>query len=801
MATGAISYCGVLASGGCMNSQVSLTHVRAKKARLASKIGKFGYRLLVTGLVLLALCSTVAFLAEPRLGWWLAALALLGFMVAAWYHYDLAVLPPSGDDPETLLAGDVLARLPQSQTPLSVWQALLPHWQVQFLLAHFMILPEYVEPHLSQQEGEMEAVWAEAWRLSQRAEQKGIETGFVALACMIKAEGLTPVLTSRKLSVLDLEMAAAWLGRVLAEMNHPKEYFGGIGRDWATGFTPILDKYGQNVSRQIQASGAHFGFLSGGDSVRQVVTNMEQGANGVAIIGQAGIGKTSHVYALAQRLLEGKSQSLAYQQVVSLNASLILSSAHQAGELERLMLTLFSEAAHAGNIVLFLDEAQLFFSQGTGSFDVSQILLPVLQSRQIRLILALTPNDFQRLKAEHPPLATLLTPVMLAEPNEEEVMRILEDTALGLEHKGKVLIAYEALREAYRLSGRYNQEQAYPGKAIQLLEQALAHASNGIISAKSVQAAIEQASGVKVGAAAPAEAQALLNLEDQIHQRMVNQSRAVSVVASALRRARAGVANPKRPIGSFLFLGPTGVGKTELAKAVAATYFGSEVSMVRLDMSEYQQESDVSRLLSDGTKESGSLIMSVRRQPFCVVLLDEIEKAHPNLLNLLLQMLDEGQLTDAGGRSASFKDCVIIATSNAGANEIRERVGRGEPLESFEQTFTDSLITSGQFKPELLNRFDEIVLFRPLNQAELAQVVRLMLGEVNKTLATQQVTVSLSDAAIAQLVASGYDPRLGARPMRRMIQKTVEDAVAVRILRGDVQPGSNVNLDVGDITA
>jgi ATP-dependent Clp protease ATP-binding subunit ClpA len=271
------------------------------------------------------------------------------------------------------------------------------------------------------------------------------------------------------------------------------------------------------------------------------------------------------------------------------------------------------------------------------------------------------------------------------------------------------------------------------------------------------------------------------------------------VVAAALRRARAGVSNPKRPIGSFLFLGPTGVGKTELAKSIAATYFGAETNMIRLDMSEYQQPDDVQRLLSTGANESKSLILAVRVQPFSVVLLDEIEKAHPNVLNLLLQLLDEGQLTDTGGRQASFKDCIVIATSNAGAEMIRDRVGKGESLESFEEELTDQLINSHQFRPELLNRFDEIVLFRPLNQAELSQVVSLMLSEVNKTLSTQNISVELTPAATAKIVAAGFDPRLGARPMRRMLQRTVEDSIAARILAGQAKPGDHVVLDVQDL--
>jgi ATP-dependent Clp protease ATP-binding subunit ClpA len=253
-------------------------------------------------------------------------------------------------------------------------------------------------------------------------------------------------------------------------------------------------------------------------------------------------------------------------------------------------------------------------------------------------------------------------------------------------------------------------------------------------------------------------------------------------------------------VGSFLFLGPTGVGKTELAKALADIYFGGEDKIVRVDMSEYQQVSDVDRLLAPSAGRSGqTLISGIRRQPFSVVLFDEIEKAHPDILNLLLQLLDEGRLTDTDGRPVSFKDAIVIATSNAAADQIRQRISAGEKLENFEQQIEDDLISSHQFRPELLNRFDDIVLFRPLDKPELRQVVKLMLVGVNKTLEPQKISVSVTDAAADWLVDQGYDPQLGARPMRRMVQRAVENTVARRILNNQVQPGQIIKLDVGDL--
>jgi ATP-dependent Clp protease ATP-binding subunit ClpC len=359
---------------------------------------------------------------------------------------------------------------------------------------------------------------------------------------------------------------------------------------------------------------------------------------------------------------------------------------------------------------------------------------------------------------------------------------------------------YQALREAYRLSERYVHDLAMPGRAVKLLESAANYADNGLVSAISVQRAIEETIGIKVSAVqGDDEREKLLNMEELIHQRMINQKRAVNVVSDALRRARAGVRNQDRPIGTFLFLGPTGSGKTELAKSLAAIYFGGENRLIRLDMNEYSVSNDVARLIADGADDSTSLTAQVMKQPFSVILLDEVEKAHPNVLAVFLQLLDEGILRDVKNREVSFRDAIIIATSNAGADRIREYIDRGMDIEQFEEPFINELIASNQFRPEFLNRFDEIVMFRPLNKDELVQVVDLILADVNKTLALQKVSVTVTEEAKLYLVDVGYDPRLGARPMRRVVQRAVENTVAKQVLSGVVEAGGKVEITLEQV--
>jgi ATP-dependent Clp protease ATP-binding subunit ClpC len=783
--------------------KLDLNSLRAQKACLSAQIGKAGFKIMVALTWLLGAVSVYAFITRgmnSHIGYGFLSLTLLVFVLAIWDKWDLQKLPPekthkSLDD---YLEAGLLASFKKGAaiTPRSAWEAASKQWQAKFLLNHLLIDHNVIPDFLANDEANMHLVWQTAQDLMERSGSNELHAGTLATALITSSPDAMNYLAKQDLKLEDIAEVYVWLERLHQFMNQPKPYFGGIGRDWAAGFTPTLDRFASNISRQVESGAAHFHTLAHADILDTIIHNLNSGS--VGLVGEAGTGKSSLVYALAERLLEGKDPGLRYYQIFSLDASAIMSSAK--GSLERIMLTLFTEAVHARNVIIFLDNAELFFSEGTGSFDMSQILMPLLQNQSIKVIAAFTPDDFQQLRASNSELAAHLPTVAVKEPDKPTTMEILEDTALTIEVKNNIVVSYPAIKESYRLSGQYMQDLAYPGKAINALEQALPYTAGKLMTAESVQQAIEKTKGVKVARAEAPEADVLLHLEDKIHTRMINQTRAVKVVASALRRGRAGVADPKRPIGSFLFLGPTGVGKTELAKSLAAIYFGDEHRMIRLDMSEYQQGDDVERLLEAGGNNTKSLILQIREQPFSVLLLDEVEKAHPNILNLLLQLLDEGQLSDAQGHVTSFKNAIIIATSNAGAVEITQRVGAGDALETFERPLIEKLINEGEFKPELINRFDEIVLFRPLNKEELGQVASLMLSEVNKTLANQNITVKLTDAALAKVVEAGYDPEFGARPMRRALQKMVEDAVAKKLLSKEAESGSIITLDVNDLS-
>jgi len=532
------------------------------------------------------------------------------------------------------------------------------------------------------------------------------------------------------------------------------------------------------------------------------------GANGrqnAAIIGPQGTGKTTLLHAFAERLLDADANvpsNLKFRQVYLLDSSALISAAPGRGELEGLIMRVLTEAYRAKNIIICLDNAQLFFEEGIGAVDLTNVLLPILEAGNLRLILTMDEQRLLQIGQRNPGLVNALNRITIAPASREETIQVMQDQLILTEYRRKVTYMHQSLAEAFRLSERYIHDLAMPGRALKLLESAASYGESGgkLITANSVQQAIEQTMNVKVGVAnADTERETLLNLEEKIHTRMINQTRAVQVVSDALRRARAGVRNQDRPIGTFLFLGPTGVGKTELAKALADVYFGGEDRIIRLDLNEYVTLSDVSRLIADGAEDPNSLTARVMKQPFSVILLDEIEKAHPNVLTTLLQLLDEGILRDIKNREVSFRDAIVIATSNAGADKIREYIDAGKQVEEFEAQFMDELISSNQFRPEFLNRFDEIVTFRPLNKSELVQVIDLIIAGVNKTLSLQKVSVEVAEDAKLFLVDKGYDPRLGARPMRRVVQRAVENTVAKEMLGGNVTPGTTMHISLSQV--
>ncbi|HSW75041.1 MAG TPA: ATP-dependent Clp protease ATP-binding subunit [Candidatus Saccharimonadales bacterium] len=795
-----------------VNGGLNYNSLRAKKARFARKVTGPAIKASIIMLAAFLAVGGIALLAMGFIwGWLLVFLATPFIMLIAWISGELQDIPVQTNAPtiDGILDSRILGLLPKDCTPEQLARAAFKAPGGTFFGYRFGLLEGFFAIAATNDPTHLPVIWQQADMIRQQFGLPTISAPVIEAAIVMAAPQIDTGLAQYQLGTDDIIKGAHWYHhlRYVQTQLKRKKNDGGLGRDWSFGYTPLLTHFAQNVSDRVAYDGMIMRDIPAHqETIDRIVGLFSHGGRqNATLVGPLGSGKTTLVHAFAKRLIEGDNhlpRQLHYQQVFALDPSALISQAHGRGELEGLVQKLFYEAYTAKNIILFLDDAHLFFEDGTGSINLTNVLLPVLEGGALRIILAMDEQSWLRISRQNPALAQYINRVPVVPTDEENTMLIIEDQLILIEHRQKVTYMYQALQEAYRLSDRYIQDQSMPGKALMLLESAAHYATDNLVSPASVRQAIEQTVGVKVGTADDAgERETLLNMEDLIHRRMINQTRAVQVVSDALRRARAGVRNPDRPIGTFLFLGPTGVGKTELSKALAAVFFGGEDRLVRLDMNEYGQPADVSRLIADGATDLHSLTAQIARQPFSVVLLDEIEKAHPNVLNTLLQMLDEGILRDINNRQVSFRDAIIIATSNAGADRIRQYIEAGWQMKDFESRFTDELITSNQFRPEFLNRFDEIVLFRPLNQDELLQVIDLILNGINKTLAVQKVSVHVADDAKKLLVQAGYDPQMGARPMRRIVQRAVENIVAKRMLGGQVAPGQQVEITLQDVQA
>jgi ATP-dependent Clp protease ATP-binding subunit ClpC len=792
-----------------MKPEFQYHHPRAEKARIGRLLSGVTGKLIVVSFVLLVLSGIALLLTGWSLGWFAIGLAAIPAMIIEWHNGHLKTLPPSKKvtDVSDILSVDVLGRLPVNPTPQGIATTVSMVNGGQFFAVRFGLTPNFLQHISTSNIDDSAGVWRLADEIRKELGIKEISAGTLVYGLVKSYPEHEALLAQLHLDMDDVKRGILWqehLKAMIASHQRPRRT-GGIARDFSFGYIPLLRRFGQNISEQISRGGllsidleAHL------EAIDQLVDTFGNGTRQNAVlVGPAGVGKTTIIHAFAERLLDAKGAipaSLKFRQVFILDAASLLAAAPGRGELENLIMQVLGEAYSARNIIICLDNAQLFFEEGIGSVDLTNVLLPILEAGNLRMILTMDEQRFLEISRRNASLINALNRIMIKPASKDETLAVMQDQLIITEFKRKVTYSYQALEESYRLSERYVHDLAMPGRALKLLESAAGYSEGGLVTMNSVQQAIERTMDIKVGVASgEQEKETLLNLENLIHERMINQTRAVNVVSDALRRARAGVRNQNRPIGTFLFLGPTGVGKTELAKALGDVYFGGEDRLIRLDLNEYVRNEDVARLIADGADDPSSLTAQVMKQPFSVVLLDEIEKAHPNVLTTLLQLLDEGILRDIKNREVSFRDAIVIATSNAGAERIREYIERGYKLEQFEQPFVDELISSNQFRPEFLNRFDEIVIFRPLEKSELIQVIDLILAGINKTLAVQKVTVNVSDDAKVYLVDQGYDPRLGARPMRRVVQRAVENTVAKQMLSGQAGAGSTIEISLEQV--
>ena len=601
----------------------------------------------------------------------------------------------------------------------------------------------------------------------------------------------------------------------------------------------LLEEFGINVT-EIARRGDIDPVIGRDDEIRRVIEILNRRTkNNPVLIGEPGVGKTAVVEGLAQKIVDGDvPQKLQGKEVIRLDVVSLVQGTGIRGQFEERMQKLMDEIRNRNDIILFIDEIHEIVgagSAGDGNMDAGNILKPALARGELQLVGATTLNEY-RIIEKDAALERRMQPVKVDEPTVEETITILKGIQKKYEDYHHVRYTDEAIEAAAILSNRYIQDRFLPDKAIDLLDESgskmnltlnfvdpkeidrrLIEAENlktqatrdedyekaayfrdqiakykemqnakideqdtPIISEKEIEAIVEQKTNIPVGDLKEKEQSQLIHLASDLKSHVIGQDDAVDKIAKAIRRNRVGLGSPNRPIGSFLFVGPTGVGKTELSKQLAIELFGSADSMIRFDMSEYMEKHSVAKLVGAppgyvGYEEAGQLTERVRRNPYSLILLDEVEKAHPDVMHMFLQVLDDGRLTDGQGRTVSFKDTIIIMTSNAGTGKVEASVGFGAAREGRTNSVLGEL--GNFFSPEFMNRFDGIIEFKALSKDNLLQIVDLMLEDVNNRLASNDIHLDVTTKVKEKLVDLGYDPKMGARPLRRTIQDHIEDAI------------------------
>ncbi|MFA5076422.1 MAG: ATP-dependent Clp protease ATP-binding subunit [Patescibacteria group bacterium] len=665
------------------------------------------------------------------------------------------------------------------------------------------------DPYLS---AEIKQLFFKAYEQAYEMRQSKVTVAELLIACDLESQSLTAgLLYNLEIDVNKIKNVVVWF-QINEALRIQWKYYHGRGglrpkgemnKAMTAVMTPYLDNFATDLTRL--AAYGHFSPVVGRDKEFDEIFRIIEGTKGsVVLVGLPGVGKTTMIEGLAQRMIaDDVPKILQDKRLVSLSISKLTAGADASAANERL-LQIFYEINKAGNIIMVIEDIHslIGISAGSGeSLDLSEVLANYLSNSQTLVFATTTPQDYQYIESQTT-LAGALHKVPIEEPGSNQAIQILESKIGSIEYQNKVIFSYDAIAKTVELAMRLMHDRQLPAKAIDLLKEVAVYTGksrgqNASVTAEDVAVIVSQKTKVPVTKITQTESDKLLNLEQQIHDRMVDQEQAVVEVAAALRRSRAELREIKRPIANFLFLGPTGVGKTELAKTVAEVYFGNEENMIRLDMSEYQTKDSLYRLVGmPGAETSGFLTEAIRQTPFTLLLCDEVEKAHPDILNVFLQVMDDGRLTDNLGRTVDFTNAIIIMTSNAGTSYIHEQIKAGVDINKIKEDLIESQLGT-YFRPEFLNRFDAINVFKPLTMVEVRQIAKLMLKKVAKSLEVKGIGLEFTDAAIEELAVAGFDPQFGARPLRRVIQDKVSNILANLTISGKIQRKDRIILDAG----
>ena len=682
----------------------------------------------------------------------------------------------------------------------------------QFLEKYFKTISSEAQPLTMVYSEDFQYSIFESLKVAEKKNHLRIEAGDI-IAGLAKHDLIFKrILIDNNLKVQDIENLSWWLEDLEEKIKESKRFWqwknlikrGSLGKEWTAGYTLTLDRFSIDLSEVVRKRGLPeiIGHQKEISAVERILSRRE--INNVLIVGEAGSGRKSMVYALAKKSVLGESSAeVNYKRIVQLDLTNLLAQISSTEKVEVTLDNIFREVILAGNVILVIDEFHNFISGGIrpGVIDISGVLAPYLAYPAFQIVAITTFEGLHKNIEQNPSILSLFEKVEVAEVSERETLMLLQNLSLILEQKYKKFVSYQSLRDIIVYCSKYLPAIPFPEKGMDLLDEVMVYLNQTIkdkvLLPKHIAYIISEKTQIPVGEIEEKERQVLLNLENLIHERIINQQEAVKEVSTSLRRARAEVTTRSGPMGTFLFLGPTGVGKTETSKALAEIYFGSEDRMIRLDMSEFQSAADIPHLLG-APGEEGLLTTKVRKRPFSLILLDEIEKAHPNVLNLFLQILDEGHVTDGLGRKVDFKNSIIIATSNAGYKIILQALKEKTEWFKVKQKLLDRLFEEGLFRPEFINRFDAVVVFKPLTKENLLDIADLMLKKLKKNLKEKEIEFVITEPLKERIVELGYDPTFGARQMRRVIQDKIENVLASALLSGEIKRGYKVEIDSED---
>ena len=675
---------------------------------------------------------------------------------------------------------------------------LLKHREVlDFLLnleLQINLLPQY-------EIKDIDSVGEKAYKLAKDLGSEYIGPTHLFVAALEQIPNIDNLLLKFDLRIYDFEQALKYLEKrkqtwrmfFIWDDDFTVHHLKGVNRGWLGSPTPTLDLYSEDITKKA----ATIGFpeiVREGNISKDVVNILSQSSGrNIILVAPAGSGKTSLIKYLGKQIVSGDApEALATKRLVALDLTKLLSGIKTQGELAERIKGIFEEVAFSQNVIIVIEEIhELGMGEVGSSLNLYSLIEEYLEQDSFQFIGTTEPENYSRVLEKNSSLARIFRKMEMPQASTLETLDILEYRSIEIERKEKIRITFIALKTIIELSQKFVRDRVLPDSAISVLKEVLPSSVNGWVTKDLVKKIISERVKVPVMEIGTAEKGKLLNLEGELHERLIGQEQAVKAVSDALRRAAAGLREEGRPIGSFLFVGPTGVGKTELAKILAITYFKDEKAFVRFDMSEYQNQESIARLIGS-SGEGGLLTEAVRNRPYALLLLDEFEKANDKILTLFLQVLEDGRLTDGQGRQINFDNTIIIATSNAGSLDIAKGLQSGKALGQIQQEVSEELLKT--FKPELVNRFDEVVIFKPLSQEELQKIVTLKLSILQTQMKEKGYLLEFDQSLIRQLAERGFDPVLGARPLRRLIQDTLEANLSKLILEDKLPKGQAVKI-------